>query len=252
MKQQYINIFLVLCTAGLFIPPKASAQGDDFGIWTSVGAEKKFNKKWSMEAEGEHRTRNNSKTIDRWAFGLDGTYKATSWLKISAGYTLLYDNNVEKVSVHEDGTFNNWRPSYWGVRHRTNVSLSGSIDMGAFSFSLRERWQYTYRPEKTTQRYDFDNAQWEDKIVSGKGKNVLRSRLQIEYNIPKCKIDPYASVELFNAWALQKVRYTIGADWKIRKKHVVGMYYRFQNVNSDDDDNEPSTHVLGLNYKYKF
>ena len=228
------------------------AQGDDMGVWYSVAADKKLNQQVTIGAEGEFRTRNNSKTADRWSAGVNADYKIVRGLKLSAGYIFLYDNDPEKITYNTDGSYNNWRPSHWGTRHRLNLSLTGSIDWGNLSFSLRERWQYTWRPERTTDRWDFDNSWWEPTVVNGKGKSVLRSRLQVEYNIPHCKIDPYASVELFNAWSLQKTRYTIGADWKIKKKHVIGLYYRYQNVSSDDDDNEANRHILGLSYKLKF
>lgn len=248
----HIRHLTVCCGLLLAFSGAVHAQdNNDFGIWTSVAAEKKINKKWSAEAEVELRSRNDSRTLDRWSFGLAADYKLWRWLTASAGYVLLYDNNVEKISCHEDGSYNNWRPSWWGVRHRFNVSLTGKHSLGDLQISLRERWQYTYRPEQETERYDFDDMEWEDKAVSGKGRSMLRSRLQVEYDIPKCKVDPFASVELFNGWALQKVRYTVGADWKIRKKHVVGLSYKYQTVN-EDDDNEPDCHVLGISYKYKF
>ena len=66
---------------------------------------------------------------------------------------------------------------------------------------------------------------------------------------PKCKVDPYASVELYNAkGGLQKIRYTAGADWKLTKQHVVSAFYRY--IDSHDDD--PNMHIIGLGYKYKF
>lgn len=233
-------------------PAEALAQSDDFGIWTSAGLEKGFGKKWSVEAEGEFRTRNNSRTADRWDLSVGGSYKIVKGLKLDAAYTLLYDNNHESISYNDDGSYNNWRPSYWGLRHRFSVSLTGSVSTGRFKFSLRERWQYTYRPEKITERYDFDNGYWEDHAVRGKGKNVLRSRLKADYDIARCKVDPYAEVELFNAWALQKTRYTVGAEWKIKKQHTIGLRYCYQSVNDGDDDNDVGEHVLGINYKYKF
>ena len=232
----------------LVLALNVSAQ-DDFGMWYSVGAEKKIDKKLSLEAEAEFRTRNDSKTVDRWTGALDLSYKILPWLKASGGYKFLYNNNKEKITYNANGAYNNWRPSYWSTRHRLHLDLTGSLTLGDFEFSLRERWQYTYRPEATTTRYDFDNSKWEDTTVKGKGKNVLRSRLQVEYDIPHSKITPYASVELFNAWSLQKTRYTLGADWKLNKKHEIGAYYRYQNVNDDD---EPNGHVLGLSYKFKF
>lgn len=253
MKQKSFWTTAAVVTVAVFAlhSEAATAQNHDFGIWTSVGVEKKFNKKWSLTGEGEHRTRNNSATIDRWSIGLDAAYRPTRWLKLDAGYGLLYDNNIEKITYNPDGNFNNWRPSYWGLRHRASFSATASIDVAQFTFSIRERWQYTHRPEKTTTRYDFDNAQWEPTTVRSKSKSVLRSRLQVEYNIPKCKIDPYASVEIYNDLSLQKTRFTVGADWKIKKRHVVGLYYSYQDVKSDDIDNEPSLHILGVNYKLK-
>lgn len=248
MKRKLIILVLALAT----LPFTTWAQSDDTGLRTTIGVEKKLSKKWSIEGEAEFRSRNNFKTADRWSLNVGAAYKVKSWLKLDAGYTLLYDNHKEDITCHDDGSYNHWRPSYWGIRHRLNVSATGRHRIGRIELSLRERWQYTYRPEKTTERYDFDDMQWEDKAVKGKGHSILRSRLQVEYDIPKCKIDPYANVELYNAGALEKTRYTIGADWKIRKKHTVGISYRYQATNDRDDDEEPNYHILGIHYKYKF
>lgn len=247
------------CTSWLFVSVLllsmavgASAQGDDFGIWTSLGVEKGINKKWSLGAETEYRMRNDTRTADRWSLGVDATYKVAKWLKASAGYTLLYDNNKEDISYNEDGSYNNWRPSYWGLRHRFSVSATGSVGLGRFKLSLRERWQYTYRQEKTVRRYDFDNEWWEDKVRMSKSKHLLRSRFKADYDVPKCKVDPYVEVELFTGSSLEKVRYTAGADWKIRKKHVVNFFYRYQTIHGDDDDMEVNRHILGVGYTFKF
>ena len=228
------------------------AQGDDFGVWYELGAEKKLSPKWSIGAEGEFRTRNNSRTADRWSAGLSAEYKIIKGLKASAGYTLLYDNNKEEFDLKSDGLRpNKWTPSYWGVRHRTNVSLSGNVDIGRLNIALRERWQYTYRPKAEEKKYDFDNEEW--RSVKGKGKNVLRSRLQLSYDIPHWKFDPTASIEMFNDKSgIAKMRYLVGVDYKYQKKHVFGLNYRYQNVNSDDDDYEVNSHIVGLSYKYKF
>lgn len=239
-----------LLLAIAFLPVGTQAQ-DDFGIWYSAGVEKKLNKKLTIEAEGEFRTRNDAKTADRWDIGVGAEYKIVKNLKAGAGYDLIYQNTPEKISTHDDGSYNNWRPSFWGLRHRVHVDLTGSVAVGRVKLSLRERWQYTYRPAKTTTRYDFDNSYWEDTEVGAKGKNVLRSRLQASWDIPHCKVDPYASVETFNSWSLTKIRYTIGADWKITKKHGVGFYYRYQNVR-DDNENQPNEHIAGVSYKFKF
>jgi hypothetical protein len=247
MRKLITIIGMLLATAAT-----VSAQGDDFGVWYELGAEKKLSPKWSIGVEGEFRTRNNSRTADRWSAGLSGEYKIIKGLKASAGYTLLYDNNKEEFDLKSDGLRpNKWMPSYWGVRHRTNVSLSGNVDIGRLNIALRERWQYTYRPMAEGKKYDFDNEEW--RSVKGKGKNVLRSRLQLSYDIPHWKFDPTASVEMFNDKSgIAKMRYQVGVDYKYQKKHVFGLNYLYQDVNRDDDDNEVNSHIIGLSYKYKF
>lgn len=248
------------------LPAGVMAQGDDFGIDLSLEAQKKINKKWSVGIEGEYRDRNDLKTNDRWSLGLGVDYKVAKWLKASAGYTYLYGStdarttyfDVDDTAVAIDGDADAGDkkydyPRYWTSRHRFNVSLTFDKKLfGDFRFSLRERWQYTYRPEQTIQRYSYLEGQDVDKTYSGKGKNVLRSRLQIEYDKKGLAVTPYVNAELFNAWSLQKVRYNVGLDWKISKQHSIGAFYRYQNVRSDDDDNEPNMHMIGLGYKFKF
>ena len=252
MANNHKILTLLLAIAAYMPCQKTMAQSDDFGIWYSIGAEKKLSKKWSLGAEAELRTRNDARTIDRWSVGLDADYKVVKHLKVFGGAKLLIDNNKESISYDEDGEVEKWRPSYYGNRFRTQLGAVGDVKWKHFNFSLREMWQYTYRPGKTVDRYNFEDCEWGTKTVDGKGKSVLRSRIQIDYNIKHCKIDPYANVEFFNEWALKKVRYTIGADWRITKKHNVGMYYRYQSVNGDDADQDVNCHILGLQYKFKF
>lgn len=241
---------LLIMAAMALSPLLASAQddgGDDFGTILSVEGTHRFDKKFSVSAEVEMRTRDDVKTVDRWSGGVQASYKVLSWLKASAGYTLLYDNNEKYNSSFTK------KAEYWGVRHRVNVSLTASYKVGNFDFSLRERWQYTYRPEVTVDRIRLsDGAVLEDdKTFSSKSKNLLRSRVMAEYKINDFPATPYVSVETFNASRLEKVRYTVGADWKINKKNVVGMYYRYQHVDNDSDE-EPNRHIIGLEYKFRF
>ena len=254
--------FFCIIWSFLGIAVTANAQGDDFGMWYELGAEKKVSQKWSVGLEGEFRTRNNSKTADRWSAGVSAEYKILKGLKAAAGYTFLYDNNAEELTW-KNNLPNKWTPSYWGSRHRLFLQVSGSVSAGNFSFSLRERWQYTYRPEAQDKKYNFswdEDANDNDYIsgytmepVKGKGKNMLRSRLQVNYDIPKCKFEPFANVEMFNDKdGIAKMRYQAGTDYKIKKRHVLSLTYRYQSVNSNDDDNEVNCHMIGLGYKFKF
>lgn len=242
----------------------SSAQSDDFGLDFSVEAEKKIDKQWSVSLEGELRRRDDAKTNDRWSIGLGVDYKIAKWVKASAGYSLLYDN-TKRISYSDqedvdDGDFDEVGmpkkcAQYWAPRHRFNVSLTFDKKLfGDFRFSLRERWQYTWLPEHTvSERWSYLDEAYDGKVKTygGSGKNVLRSRLQVEYDRKGLSLTPYANVEFWNAWKLQKTRYTVGLDWKLSKQHAVGAFYYYQKVN-DDDDLEPNRHLLGVSYKFKF
>ena len=231
----------------------AVAQSEG-GLIAGAEVEKKVNKQLSVSVEAELRTRNNFKTMERWSLELGASYKFNKWLKADAGYTLLNTNFREDISYKSSGAYNNWRPSYWGIRHRVHASLTGTYKFqNNLRLSLRERWQYTYRPEKTVTRWDFDNSCWEDKVRVGKGKNQLRSRLQLEYDKKKSLLTPYASVELYNSWAVEKIRYTIGTDINVTKSHAFNVFYRFQNMkNVEENEYDPDMHYIGVGYKFKF
>ena len=229
-----------------------SAQSNDFGMWYELGVEEKLSPKWSLGGEAELRTRNNTRTLDRWSAGVSAEYKIVKGLKLSMGYTLLFDNNTDELDFKKDGfTPNKWKASHWGTRQRLNLSLTGSKTWGRLSASLRERWQFTYRHAAEGQKYDFDEEAWTD--IKSKVKNVLRSRLQLEYNIPHWKLDPIVGIEMFNDKSgIQKMRYQVGTEYKLQKQHVFSLTYRFQSVNEDDDDGDMNSHLIGIGYKYKF
>ena len=246
-KQLIATLLLMLCTA---IFPTLS-HADDAGLIVSAGVSRKLTKKLSMGFDAEFRSRNNFRTASRVGLAADVSYKVLPWLKASGGYDLLFDNNQEKLTYQDDGvSYNNWRPSYWGVRHRFNVSLTGSYKIQRVELSLRERWQYTYRPSRVIDNFDFDEGEWEDHEVKGKGKNVLRSRLQAEWDIPKCKFDPYASVELHSTRQLDQTRVIVGVSHSLKKKHNFKLYYRGQYYRDKSDDT--NIHMLGMGYTYKF
>ena len=140
------------------------------------------------------------------------------------------------------------------MRHRLHASVTGTYKFqNNLRISLRERWQYTYRPEKTVSRWDFDNSWWEDRVRSGMGKNQLRSRLQLEYDKKGALLTPYANAELYHSWAIEKIRYTIGTELNLSKQHTLNLFYRFQNMqNVDHDDYDPDMHYIGVGYKFKF
>ena len=251
MARPVKKALLAAVLTAMSLPLQAQSEA---GMLMELGAEKKLSKKFSLGLGADLRTRNNLKTMDRWSLDLGAEYKPFKYLKFGAGYTLLNNNFREDISYNASGSYNNWRPSYWGIRHRLNASVAGTYKIGnRLHISLRERWQYTYRPEKTVTRWDFDNSWWEDKVRKGKGKNQLRSRLQLEYDRKGALFTPFASIEMYNSWTIEKVRYTVGTDFNMGKQHRFSLFYRFQNMhNMDEDDYDPDMHYIGIGYKFKF
>lgn len=245
MDRRRITLILMVALLSL-AAGEVRAQSDDFGVWTSINAKKKLSKAWTLYAEGEMRTRDALSEVERWSGNVGVAYRITSWLKADAGYTFLYSNNPTETTKK-----GNIIPSYWYARHRTTVSLTGELKWKRFTFSLRERWQYTYRPEKWVEKYDGDDGERkDDEQVKEKHKHQLRSRLQVEYNIARSRFTPFAACELYHgADGLEKTRWTLGSEYKINKRHAVEAFYRFQNE-ADEDDTD--MHVLGVGYTFKF
>jgi long-subunit fatty acid transport protein len=234
----------LLLAALLLATAEVKAEGDDFGLWSEVNVEKKISRNLSVDGGVELRTRDHVKTVDRWSGSIGASYKLTDWLKASAGYTLLYDNN-EKWNDKQTKVAN-----FWGTRHRFNVSLTGSVDFGNLSVSLRERWQYTYRPEKTVERTKVSKGTVEDKTYNGKGKNVWRNRLQLKYKVSKVW-RPYVNGETFVSNGMDKYRLSAGTEIRLSKQHSFDVKYLFQKSCGDDDE-EGNRHIIGLGYTFKF
>jgi hypothetical protein len=261
-----IGLSFIVCNLS-FSP--AEAQNDDFGIWTEANIEKKINNRLALDGGLELRTRDDGfGELDRWSAAVGVEYKLTEWLKASVGYTLLSDHNHKtNDKVNDQGIViaGTKYADYWGLRHRLSLSLTASQQFGDLSISLRERWQYTYRPEKTVQRYWNYDDEDEDIVFgepvpdkegkdphtyNGKGSNKWRNRLQMKYKITK-QWRPYLSAEsTVGGSGLDKIRYTAGTEWRLNKHHSFDLHYMYQHAYKDDT--EGNRHALGIGYTYKF
>ncbi len=244
------TIGIPLLLAALIMAAVEVRAQSDFGVWTDVGVEKKIGKHWTLEGELGARTRNDSKEMDRYSLGLGADYRLNKYLKFSVAYSLLYDHRGGTQTYHKDGSVNKITPAYWWPRHRFVVGATGSYRLGNLGLSLREMYQYTYRPKAAAKKYDTDTEEWED--VKSKSQSLLRSRFQLTYRLRRTPFTPFGSVELYHGdGGLQKTRYTIGSNIQIAKRHNLKLYYRYQDLRSNDDD-DLGTHVLGIGYTYAF
>ncbi len=248
----------------------ANDDSDDFGIWTSIEASKKLTDKMKFGLEGELRTTDGVKEIDRRSLGLSMSYKATTWLKADIGYIFMntYEPAKTKIEAFDEsaGLYNsNYDHAYRVNKDRLFASLTGEFKVGRLEFVIRERLQYTYTNTAFTTE---DKIEWdyEDKVnfaapyqdtkteveqKDAKRNTTLRSRLTIKWDIRKCPIEPFVSAELFtrtDEWRFHdKIRYRAGANYKIDKDNSVSLFYIYQNMNDDD---EPAGHAIGVGYSF--
>ena len=249
-----IAMALALCAA-MVLPASAQfdgKEGNDFGLWMSAGVEKKINKKWSVGAEFEYRLKDNIEpgkgwgAPSRWNIAVGAEFKVLPALKLDAGYKFMRDYSLfEWNEAQQEET-----EAFWGTKHRLYASFTATFKAGDFKIALRERWQYTYRPEVPDVTYDWDKDRLEP--VKGKGKNVVRSRLQFSYDKKKAWYEPYASAEVYIADGLDKIRYTAGCEFKFNKHNSVDVFYRYQDIYEDDNYNNRDSHIVGVGYKFKF
>ena len=154
---------------------------------------------------------------------------------------------------------------YWRNRHRTSLGLSATYSPNKrWSFQLKETVQYNhYCREDSINQYEY---RWKEngdgdkylpapgidrKGIDPKDRFVLRSKFTVEYNVKGIPLNPFASIDYGCGlnYTANKWKYSVGADYTINKKHKFTLYYRFQ---TEDDDDEPNGHMLGMGYKIKF
>lgn len=255
---------LVVSTAGI-----ARAQGsvnameNDFGGRFSVTADKKIVKGVHLFAEGEVRMSDNFSSLGRYQAGMGVTWKITDVFKVGTGYTFIQKQNSE-------GT---WKP-----RHRVYLDGAVNLKAGYWRFSIKERLQLTHR--------EVNNA-----YQNNPNSLALKSRFKIAYK-GLHDVTPYGYIELRNVfndpsvkatWSttslsyadysfggyndayINRVRGSLGAEWKLSKKHALDFFLLTDyNYDKNIDTDAAGTTLksltwdqginvsLGVGYKFSF
>ena len=269
----------------------AGADGNDFGLDFTAEANKKLlDNRLTLGVAANMRTQDNTSQMERYLLEVGGTYKLVDRKKYSLKVGLSYEhmwtksldeytpkNSVKYYSDKFDyigyGQFQaiekgyntgyNYDASYWRRRSRINLSASFSYKPAKrFTLTLKETLQYRHYSSASTERtkYRHKVRYYEDdsdtlyttiKEKESKDRWMLRSKLSLQYSRKRCPWEPYISAEYgcglgYNA---HKWKFTAGTDYKISKQHSIGAFYRFQ---TENDDDEPNGHIIGLGYSFKF
>lgn len=276
------RIIPILLISALACINPVHAGDDDFGIDFSLGAEKELFRDVEISIEGNMRTQENSKRIERYVLGAGLSYKFLNTkkfdMKVDGGFEYMWNQKMEDTkfkgynynTFDDDGNMHvdysrfdyNVNERYWRNRHRTSLGISAVYAPSKrWSFQLKETVQYNHycsgdSINQTEWRWKGDDEDklmptLDKKAVTAKDRFVLRSKLTVEYNVKGLPLNPFASVDYGCGlnYTANKWKYAIGADYNISKKHRLTIYYRFQ---TEDDDDEPNGHMLGMGYKFKF
>jgi hypothetical protein len=233
------------------------------GFVGSVELTKSLPNHFSISAEGEYRTLDGMDHTDRWAVEVGVAYKPVKFLKVAAGYKFMQQQTL--AGETKSGlTY----PRYWVDKHRAYIGAQGEVKLFKhLSVSLRERYQFTNRPDMLVPRF-LDSEPMGNKHVYDRTTHVLRSRLELEYSFyKKCRFTPFASAELFSTLssrnnttgeslggdAADKWRFTAGCAYRINKQNSVELFYRYNtNTGGTDADDDAAAHLIGVTYSLKF
>lgn len=208
---------------------KAQPRENDFGIWLCANIEKKIDDKWSVGSSTELHTMNNTKSIDRWQAGINGSRKILSTFKLDAGYEIqLKNHNVKELSEKV-------------VRHRITSDITKRWRISHFlKLSLRERYQYTHMVAKNG--------------IDASDNHHLRSRFKAEMGEQEMRWQPFVSVEVYNDMAEQftvdELRATTGVGLKINRQQIVNIGYLLD-LKESGGCLDKATHVFITRYIIK-
>lgn len=206
----------VVC--GLFLASlPLSAQDTDNNTWMTVGVKHKLNSRFDLSGAAEWRTKDDVSETDRLGAKLGVQYKALSFLKLGAGYEFHYRNRGEQG---------------WKSRHRYYLDGTLSSRWLDWKVSLRERVQHTLDGHHD----DFK----------------LRSRVKVAYDLPKVKLEPYLSVEMYNGlnkredFDITRMRYRGGLSFPILDCLDMELFYCRQ------WEEKRSKNIYGIEASVKF
>jgi len=118
--------------------------------------------------------------------------------------------------------------------------LSGELllrgKLNRFDFKLRTQYNSEFVKEEKTDHY-------------------LREKISLDYNIRKCKVDPFfASEAIFhmqtNESENEQIRFDTGVEWKPAKRHAIDFFYRYRirrNIK-----NPIRSHIIGIDWVFEF
>jgi len=226
MKRYNHFLKLSLVLGVTLISITSYAQSRDYGLWTGADVSQKLSKRLSFDLAGELRLKDTLTTVDEFLaeFGLG--VKINSHFDLFGGYRL-------GRSEEEDAFYTN---------HRFTLGAKTDWDIRRLKVGYNMRYEYEFA-EMFTNGYNLEESK------------RIRGKISLDYNLPKTRVTPYISAELFYDMSPNKerefnrIRYRVGANIPVNKHNKVELFTQYQkNLNAKTDK---SSIVIGLFYSFE-
>lgn len=175
----------------------------DLGLWSSAQVTKSFGKAF-VAARAEHRSFEKMSATECWFLMASGGYRFTPWLTSDLSY------------------------EFWEIGgkpyHKAIVCATGTIKQGNLSAALREKYELCMSSHSAA-------------------NSTLRSRLKVQYAVPKSIFKPYIMAEIFNWESWKRSLYYVGTELAVSKRSSFDLFYMYHLQASG-----PSIHTLGVGY----
>lgn len=202
------SLLILICLFPWFTNLKA--EPDDFGIWSYFQIKYDFSKNIYGATHFEHRSKDNTQHLDCFIARQYLGYRWNNWLKTDIAYDFIKGRG--------------------NIHNRYLFSVTGTLNEGNFTASLRERYLF-----------DYANNYSEGESSSN---SVLRSKATFSYHIPKTCISPYLAYEMFTWDKWNKTRNYAGAIIKLDKHSSLDLFYMYYTKTQKAHQD----HLLGLSY----
>jgi hypothetical protein len=222
-------LIILLAFLAFYSSSQTVVQVRDFETWSSLGARLKVGDRFKIGLHQSLRLYDNSSKIDQYFTHLSTSFDATKFLEFGVGMRFIRDRDKD------DGIYSN--------RLRFQGDVTFKHDVKQFSFAYRARLQSRNELGFTKEEGDFL-------------RNKFRFKINVKYNIKNWKFDPEFSSEIFResgryvVSSFEKIRFTLGTDYKIKKFGTLAAYYR---IERELTGSYPmTTNIFGLKLTYEF
>lgn len=220
--------FLLIVFSLLLLSNRAISQ-DVYGLWTGVEVTKPLSNSLSVSVTPELRMTSFPFRVDDMLLEANIAFKPLKWLQLIGGYrySRFYESDF-------DERFNG---------HRYSVAIRPKFELGRFSFTYRGQFQRSM-------------IYWYDLGYSIETKDNYRNRLQVSYDIPNAKVEPFVMGELYydltsgKQKEFSRLRVRAGVTYPLNKRNEIEVFGQYQTkLNSSTPE---TSYVLGVFYSFSF